>query len=64
MEMLKQGEIKMTQDSQTNVMVMEDDEVQRSAFRGLEAKTFMHGLVRITYFQMFRCVFQSERLQA
>lgn len=38
MEMLKQGEIKMTQDSQTNVMVMEDDQDQRSAFRGLEAK--------------------------
>lgn len=38
MEMLKQEEIKMTQESQTNVMMMEDNQDQRTAFRGLEAK--------------------------
>ncbi len=38
MEMLKQEEIKMSQESQTNVMMMENDQDQRTAFRGLEAK--------------------------
>ena len=38
MEMLKQEEVKMSQESQTNVMMMEDNQDQRTAFRGLEAK--------------------------
>lgn len=53
METLKQGEIKVVQDSQTSVTTVSASQTTATAVRGLETKMFMRGLVSTMCCQMF-----------